>query len=335
MQISKLGVENVINSKEIATPAVVLEGPSNEPIAFSRRAMGMQWKVSHGDDMSALFGAGGHQDGVTALINTTRDHQLEDDCAVSTGYQEHAIDVNIHPIQLANMNSEFNFSNLKHGSFTYRDPEPRFAVSGLTSQGDLTLRVDPYAATALATSQALGACLGGTYKLDGRSEIDEGTIGYGLNPFTNTEAETQPAPGLPMAEGLNLPQEEDFTYFMPDAMTDADERDINRNMETGMRRSNIRKRDSRLLERVATQADIMGALESVSTSYAENMRIHFKQAYKTPEDREEELARLRPDSSKYMANQIGVGDVSRATAKAYRKKKLNGPTKLNSILVGV
>jgi hypothetical protein len=292
--------------------------------------------------MPNLFGAGGWQDGATALIATHKNVQTEESMALH-GNGERAIDENIAQHSIANANTEFNYSQFKNGAVTNADPQPRFSIIGGLTAGDYNIKMDPYAATQDVTTQALGDIMSVKYKLNGESPDDQVSV-KGANPFVargGKAAAQSAADGATEGFGQEDPKgdqedESDISYYFNDGYVDPTAAEqVNRNYSTGLRRANAKTSQSKQLERVAQKDDIMRAYQEANESYAETMKTHFKAAYQDSDQREETIDRLRQPNSKYYSSQMGVGDVSRDTAKAYKKKKQNGPTKLNTQLVGV
>lgn len=336
---SKTGVESEENSKIVAKAAHDLEELGGEAPVQSRRAAGHSWKISSAADAPRLFGSGGWQDGATALIATYKNIQVEDSIALH-GNGERIIDENVYSHNISNANTDFNFSQFKSGAMTFMDPEPRFTVGQSVASGDITLRVDPYSSVHDETSQALGNIMNPKYKLNGKSEADQSSDARtGINPFYGSPQKDKAEDNE--AEGFGNPQpemedENDISYYYNDGFVDPDAAEsINRNMDTGLRRANIKTSQSTQLARVAQRDDIMKAVNDANESYANTLRDHFAGAYRTSEDAEEIRENLRQPTSKFYASQMGVNDVSRDTAKAYKGKKHKGPTKLNSTLVGV
>lgn len=348
MQADKAGVEHTTNSKHTATPAVNLEnatagGPEPGLQGSSRRGVGHQWKRAYGSDMPTLFGAGGEQDGVSALIQTFANRQKEDELALH-GQGERTLDENRFQRSMANANSEFNFSQYKTGA-SYSENTTQYPgdqkvtlTEGLAS-GDFNVHVDPYAAIVDQTTQAMGAIYGGVYKLNGGNNTDGTVEKMGRNPFQHTKAkgDKDDASNMPIVTEEEATEDGyDIDYYYNDPYyEDGAEEAINENKETGLRRVNIRSSQKRQLERVGQSEDIMKAYQEANDAYAQTVKEHFKGAYRSQEDREETLERLRNPTSKYSSSQYGVNDVSRDTEKAYKGKRHHAPNKLNATLVGV
>lgn len=340
MEYSKVGVENSGNSKLIATAAHQIDtGGDEEQTIQSRRAVGHSWKISSADDVSDLFGAGGWQDGATALIATYKNKQIEDSMALD-GNGERVIDDNIHAHNVSNANTEFNFSQYKNGMMTYSDPEPRFNVTHAVASGDIALRIDPYSSTFDETTQALGSIMNPKYKLNGKSEVDQSNDQRtGVNPFNGASRTDNQKDYEAQGLGMIDPEQEDedeISYYYNDGLYDPSAaQDIQMNMETGLRKTNARKSQSTILERVAQRDDIMSAINNSQEMFANVLKDHFSDVYRTSEESGHIRESLRHPSSKYVANQVGVNEVSRSSQQSYKNKKHKVPTKLNPALISV
>lgn len=337
---SKTGVESSDNSKQIAVAEHDIEDLGSHSNVHSSRAVGYSWKISSADDVPKLFGSGGWHDGATALIATYKNTQVEDSIALH-GNGERVIDENIHSHNIANANTEFNFSQFKSGALTYADPEPRFNVTQTVSSGDIALKVDPYSSAFDETSQALGNIMNPKYKLNGKSEADQANDQRtGINPFFGS-INAIPKQDKFEAQGIGNPEptmedEENISYYYNDGFFDDNAvESINRNMESGLRRVNIKTSQSTQLERVAQKEDIMKAIQDANDNYANILRDHFSDVYRSTEQADETRESLRQPSSKYYASQMGVNDVSRDSEKSYKRRKHKTPTKLNSMLISV
>lgn len=291
---------------------------------FSRRGVGHIWKYSGGKDMPTLFGSGGPQDGVTALIQSFENRSKEDELALH-GNGERVIDDNIFQLSAANANPEFNFSK-------YKSRSDKVNVTEGVASGDT--RVDPYSTNFDQTAQAFGAIFGGVYKLDGRSENDETVEKMGANPFAKLQKKKENDVDIDM--GYEGDDDYDIEYYYEGDYNEdgAEQAAINENRETGLRRINMRTSQSRQLERVAQAQDIMKAYEEANDAYAGIVKEHHKHGYMSSDSRKETLERLRTPLSRFESAQVGVVDVSRDNYNHVKNKKQH-TTKLNSLIVGV
>lgn len=346
MNAPKIGAVEQTNTKEIAQPDVDTTQPSSNGSSFSIRGVGHSWKSSTASEQPSLFGSGGHMDGgKTALICTFRNRQLEDQLALH-GMGEDSIDENMVNRKLANANPEFNYSQFKRGALR-GDGDFEGQVKVTTQNGDFALRVDPYADVVDQTSQALGAIYDGISKSGLKNDVDASTSQpMRSNPFksarpSGNDDEEKSFMGGQGTEDMQTEQEAEDAggegYYYNDTFDEGNDAQhaVNRNEDTGLRRINIRSSQSKQLERVAQKDSIMQAYNESQNAYAENLKQHFHSAFMGQEEREETLERLRNPLSKYTAGQIGVNDLSRDRAKAYKSKHHNAPTKLNGMLVGV
>jgi hypothetical protein len=331
----KCGVEQALNTKDIAEPLATLVDHDDNPVEQSRDGIGATWKVSSGADMAALFGSGGWQDGKTALIMSGRNTQVED-AMTYNGMGDRQIDVNDQQYNISNTNNEFTWSQFKNGLDRW---EPRFQLGGSQlAAGDYGIRIDGMSNAYDETMQALGDIVAPVFKLDGESPADQSVDRrVGINPFqmaAGKKKEAEQAGPQGPGDSEPKPPDEDISYYYNDGFADPNsEHRINRNFQTGLRRQNVKNQQSRLLARMDKGADIYDSVMSAHESYANVLKEHFNDAYMEKDDKKEILARLRTPTSKYLSSQIGVNDVSRDMARVYTKKR-GRPTKLNSQLIG-
>ena len=339
MDQDKIGNVLTGDDKVIAQPeAHVVE---NTPQLSSRRGVGHGWK--NGDNrMPVLFGGGGHQDGVSALIQTFSNRQVEDEATLH-GNGADAIDQNRYTRNQSNANTEFNFSQYKTGAMhTQRDGifpgEGKVTVANTdgASSGDMMLRVDPYSDILDMTTQAVGAIYGNVYKMGGVSTT---TNKMGVNPFRGGgEKEDEAKADTTQAtmedeeddDGYDLNYYFDSEYHEGQSAADKVQEDF----DTGLRRVNMKTSQGRQLEAVASKTDIIAAYQAANDQYAQVLKDHMGKAHLSMDDRQIALEKLRPSNSKYRSAQVGVTDMSRETAKRFRKSK-DQSTKLNTMLVGV
>jgi len=334
--------------KRIAQSGTDLD-PYDEPApAQSRRGAGFRWKNGTDHHMPLLFGAGGPQDGISAMVQTFANRQIEDSVALH-GNGDDAIDQNRYQRNQSNANTEFGFSQYKSGAMhsqrgKAQPGEGLFTVGstdGLYS-GDMTLRVDPYADIVDLTTQAIGASFSGVYESNksGVSSMTDGQMG--VNPFRAIKkGGKEDKPDVDMKGPISQVEEEedgyDLDYYFDEPYYQAKEaeKEVERDFDSGLRRVNMKTSQGRQLERVATKEQILSAYQEANNSYAQVLKDHMGKAYITTEDKTETLEKLRQPNAKYQANQMGVGDISRDTANAYKSKTGKGTHKLNTLLVGV
>ena len=324
------------DSSEISQPNVGETSRAMPP--SSRRGVGHEWKIKYGQQPT-LFGGGGHMDGVTALIQTFNNKQIEDEVALN-GMGDDAMDKNEYARNQANANPEFNFSQYKVGTL-HTQRESMFPGEGKMSiantdgaaSGDTTLRVNANAPIVDVTSQALGAIYSNVYKMGGQSTT---TAELGVNPFqARRPPQQEDEPGEEANSGGEEDDDEKYDldyYFDNEYHDDKAEKKIHEDFKTGLRRINTKTSQGRQLRAVATKQEIMSAYQEANDHYATVLATHMGKGHLSTEDRIEKLASLRPDLGKYKSSQVGVMDLSRQTAKSRRKPK---NTKLNSLLVGV
>lgn len=304
----------------------------------SRRGVGHEWKiVGSGENYSRLFGAGGHLDGSVALIQTFANKQKEDEVALH-GNGDDTIDSNRYQRNMANANSEFNFSQYKSGApydeakkgenFTVRNTD------GLAS-GDNCLKIDPYSDVVDMTSQAVGALFGEVYKDTGTNDSQ-----MGVNPFMHVSKNTG-GDDAEYDDDMHAEVEDedgyDIDYYYDEPYYDQKnaERQVQEDLNTGLRRINMKTTQGRQLQKVATKKDIMDAYQSVNDQYATTMQQYMRGTMLNVDEKKQRRDMIRQPLSKYQTSQYGVGDVSRSMSKKYKTKVGEGTTKLNAILVGV
>ena len=337
MQHDKTSVEQAINSKDVATEVVTQEEVL--PTVSSTRGVGHSWTTNMPNSQPSLFGEGGWRDeGQTALIRTSKNIQVEDSLALS-GQGERVIDENIHAHNISNANTEFNFSQYKGGFNSFEEYGPRFTLQ--VPQGDINIKIDPYSSIYDETTQALGAVFNPRYKLDGASFQDQSTDSrVGVNPFNYNippKSEKNQVEGLGDNQDPEIDdEEEDISYYYNDGFYDPGAaEDVNRNLETGLRKANTRTAQSKQLARVAKKEDIMKAFNEASQTYGNIVEKYFKGAAHTKDDNANIRSMLRQGNSKFYANQMGVNDVSRSNAKIYKRHKKDMTTKLNAQPISV
>jgi hypothetical protein len=315
------------------------------------RGVGLQEKEIIAKDMPTLFGAGGHQDGATALIRTNENTRTEEDLALA-GMGERVIDENVIPNNVSNVNTEFNFAYAKTGAAHPVDGQvidKSFArISTGLASGDTNVDTGPGANAFELTLQALQSSFGHHYNMDaGRGP----TIG-GANPFASAPNQSDPFSGSTIRRGdmdmqedrsqqpesesdKSMQQSVDFFLSTPASIVTSDGSD-NFNENNGLRRKNTKTSQSRQLERVGQRDDIMKAVEKSVELHADVMAQHFAKSFKTDLDRSNIYNRIHNPLNLYTANQVGVDDISSETfrARAKRGKKSNSE-KMKSTLVGV
>ena len=345
MKTEKLGIGDAsCCDKRIAQPEIDLQA---QPRIQSRRGVGYKWKMSTGDDMPTLFGAGGEQDGVSAMIQTNANVQREDEAALH-GMGDEAIDSNRFQRNQANANTEFNFSQYKSGALrTFRGKalpgEGLFSITntdGLYS-GDTTILVDPYSSVVDVTSQAVGNLFGGVYKSTGSTMDEHSKHKLGANPFEHKvgEAKKEEKVTTEEVDPTAEIEEEDGTginYYYENAYYDGDAavKQTNDDYKTGLRRVNTKTSQGRQLDRVATKEHIMAAYQEANDTYATILKNTMGKSYLDPTKKQEALEILRPTAGKFRTAQMGVNMYSGKQHRVAMKDKTS-TTKLNTLLVGV
>lgn len=306
-------------------------------VSSSRRAIGHSWKV--GNEHSILFGAGGPQDGTTPLIQTFCNRMKEDEMALH-GMGERSLDENRFQRAMANSNPEFNFQMYKTGMAGERVHPALTVFEGLGHARDSTVNVDGNQPMVDQTTSALGGIYERTWK-DGSYPTQYNAQGPDIimNPFAtnaNRPTKEQTTPNEEVAQPDDPFDDPEIDYYYKEEYTDGEQalREIQNDKETGLRRVNIRASQRRQLDRVAQKEDVMAALQSVIDDNDLNTAKFHKSAYHSPEEKERMRELFRTPTSKFQSSQVGVGEASRKSAKAY-SKRAHQPNKLNAVLVGV
>lgn len=341
---------------------------------MSNNTVGLYERRTNAANMSRLFGAGGHHDGVTALINTTENDRIEEDMAVS-GMGERVIDENIIPNNVANLNSEFNFHTMKTGAA--RQPDGAVAKSqayqrledGL-SAGDTNISTQQGDHTKGQVIGALQEVFGQYYHAD---EPESQLVGAG-NPFAGFENinRVDPFGGVVILNNKSSGQDANMegegfvqTNYRSTAeamhsdnhtvgadtqvakqsldfyMNDDSHADIHSvpetllNHDTGLRRRNIRSSQSTQLQRVAKTSDIMRAVEDSVSTQAEIMKNQVREAFRSTDERNALFDQLHTDTNKLTASQVGVNDISENTYKHHSSRKgMNRGEHMRNVIVG-
>lgn len=321
---------------------------------FSRSGAGLQDKPSTAQDMSSLFGGGGHQDGATALIRTNENARIEEDMALG-GMGERVIDENIIPNNVANLNTEFNFSAVKTGAVDPTDlvipgEEQYGRITGSLPNGDTNVALGGDENVFQVTLQALQSSFGQHYNMDASKGPSTGggnpfaSMAYATDPFSSTSArrgeefanDDDRMYGEETQSDKNMQQSVDFFLTTPTTIYPTSKAD-NFNENTGLRRRNTKTCQSRQLERVAQKKDIMAAIDKSTDLHAEVMKHHFDKSFKTGSERDAIYGRIHNTLNLYTASQVGIGEVSSESYKnsSSGRKRKSKNDKLNSTLVGV
>jgi len=306
--------------------------------SFSTRGIGYEWIGQTAKDRPILFGSGGWQDGNPyALMRTNKNVQVEESMAMQGMGHDGNIDSNPIKVDMANTNNEFNFNQFKSG----QDPEPDKPLypgggeiklysdypDGLAS-GDTNVMVDPYSDSFDQTAQAIGMVCGHIWpnqKGETDSSMSNELVAGGENPFKGYTAIGNNAKA--MEESV-----EHFSGTGTNPETEEETAPVNWNVDTGLRRMNLRKTQSELMEKVAVKGAIMKSYEDASEAYEQMTSQRLKGAGLTGERREELLKNSRFPGSEYTANQAGLYSISKESKSRYGGKKSGTSTNLLSNL---
>lgn len=317
----------------------------------SGRGVGIQEKEIRASDMSGLFGAGGHQDGATALIRTNENIRIEEDMA-NTGMGERVIDESIIPNNVANLNTEFNFATAKTGAAHPQDGavagESFVRVTDNRPGQDVNVDTGVGKNAFDATLEALQSSFGHHYNMD----ASRGSGYGGANPFASAPYSVDPfSSSSTRREGITSAGDEmgapetgtdsgmreslDFYLSTPSTIT-TESRSENFNENSGLRRRNTKTSQSRQLERVAQRDDIMKAVDDSVELHANVMSEHFNSAFKSDDDRSNIYNRIHNPLNLYTVSQVGVNDVSNDSYQNTNKRHgKSSNVKMRNTLVGV
>jgi hypothetical protein len=316
-----------------------------------------------------LFGAGGYLDGVTALMGTGKDIQVEDEITMQS-MGERTIDEVKHKRNLANTNEEFNYSQYKFGRYSegtmydgtaeYKYPgnvEFTYTTTDGVSAGDTALEIDPSGNDMDVVAAAMGVIGGQIWsEKDDTQYQDKSTESVG-NPFqekktvypvdgsdNNESLYKKPEQGMMTVEeeeqatagdGTGT-QEEGKIRSYPKRRMRLDKYEpwqqvsINQDEQTGLRRINIRKHQSDLLTNVTEQARLIESMSAINEAQAKAMQLL------NPDDRKAIKERIRYPGHKYTTNQVGLTGLSHKQYKDRRSKNKHGESsKLTLTGVGI
>lgn len=304
--------------------------------------------------ISSLFGAGGYLDGTVALIGTGRNKQKENELTLN-GMGERVVDENRFARNIANSNTEFNYSQYKscheklNGEHIFHhsgDVDFLYTTVSGISAGDVELEIDPQGDEFETVAAAMGVIGGNIW-----SEKDDQNPGVTtepvINPFgdksmkdpiTKQGADDDEKHFNPAGDSMKTYEEDNPTGIKThdtyqdrgDGQTASEQRALNRISHTGLARVNIKKHQSELIGNVTTKASIAQAMNDLNEAQSKEMGDFTK------DQRDVIKKRFRYSGSNYSTNQIGLYQASK---KMYNKRKKNNKdqtmSKLNQPLIGV
>lgn len=349
---------NMVDDMETMAQAYQLKSAES---TLTREGPGGEEVLKTPAQMPQLFGSGGHQDGVNAMMQTNKNRQKEDSLTMNA-MGDRTVDEVMFYRNISNANTEFNYSQYKTGAYpegTDEDPGQEYRFSNdvefeyLTTNGvaggDVTLEVDPQGDEFETVAAAMGVIGGNIWseKGDGAYNGEASTEPVG-NPFADKDM-TNPIDG----------QSEESRYTGRDDMKTVDEEDdegdptgvswaqkqrlntrydkfnrdesdmLNRISATGLRRVNIKKNQSDQLQNVATRQSITNAMDALNEAQSKEMQSL------TQEQRKLVKSRFRYPGSKYATNQIGLMQASNTMYKKRQAKNMQGYNgKLSALPVG-
>ena len=303
---------------------------------MSVRGIGHNWTQLQARHVPTLFGGGGWADGggVERINTGGRNTQREESMTIQDGMGERALDVpeERRPVEsTANMNDEFSYSQIKTGL----DDETAGHVQLTTTQdgissGDFLMKVDPRSDVYDQTLSALGD-IHGQLKAT-KEDVDmDGTgkpVNDGVNPFGGRKHEDVIDDS---GREYKQPTNEYVYGEAKPGLSAQQQQHINSNVDTGLRRINVKKNQGTLMEQVASKQAMMQGYQAFTDSISEEMTQYNKAHVKT-DDREKLLAPTRFEGADMVATQMGVTNLSHAQAR--KTQRSNHTSKLGATVIG-
>lgn len=307
----------------------------------STRGIGHEWTRLEARDVPVLFGGGGWQDGLPAFMPDPKgkNTQIVEAVAIADGMGERALDVPVARRDVestANANDEFDYSQFKTG---HGNPDEAYGKVRLTTvldgnaSGDMLYKVDPRSDVFDQTLSALGAIHGAlngsTTKEDVDMDASSKPVADGMNPFSaRKHVDVVDDSGREYKQ----PTEEYMYNAAKPSLTAQQQRLVNTNEATGLRRVNIKANTGTLLERMASKQKMMQSYQTFTEHIDEEFGAYNK-AHVRAEDRERLLAPGRFEGADMVATQVNVANLSQAQALKFQRSKHTG--KLAAAVVGV
>lgn len=307
----------------------------------SVRGVGNEWTSLKPNQFPRLFAGGGWQDGVTGirpdLLNSDANNlETENSIATQLGHGSRMIDqplARMDTERLANSNPEYNFSQFKSGNqnpgtITENSVQLTTTDDGATS--DLILDVDPRE----HEHADLILQLAGIHNMVTREAIERGNADPNVtwkphtsNPFAQKKM-TVKSDMTSGREFLAPGQAYEYETAAP-LYTAQQQRAINNNTATGLRKVNTHKSSGTLMKALDVRKNMYDGIDKVSGSLTEEMGVYDKSFVK---DQDALLAPSRFKGANYLASQPGLINVSRSQHNKYRKSKHIG--KMQTLLIG-
>jgi hypothetical protein len=331
----------------------------------SKNGPGWSWVTETVQQQPWLFGSGGHEDGVTALIKTNNNITKEEELTMHN-MGNRMIDAPLLHRNIANSNKDFNWSQFKTGrelegtqtdpAGDTRDPNnvmmPFTTVSGV-SEGDVAIEVDPRGDMMEMVAAAIGSVSQMAWSQKGDEMLDnvsgkgvKSTRKQAINPFSSktaksamsgldTESYEEPIPLMPSEsedpQESYLKQDGDtLGYFRKDKLSNEEQQVYNKMLKTGLRRVNIVQNHNNPQRDAGFRTEHM--FETVNQMTEEQNR--FRNGL-TTDERDATLERARYPGSQYATTQMGLRGLSRARYKQSKASSKGRNGKLGGQQVGV
>jgi hypothetical protein len=331
---------------------------------YVTRGVGYSWTELKPTPGLNLFGGGGFVDGAVATItdghaeNVQKEEARTLDTAGTAGNLDQATDPQFE--DAANANKEFNHSQFKGSE---RDDMTQIDLSTTSdgvSAGDILIVNDPRNDTFNQTSDALEAVVGKLYTNPNNKSKDVNVDSSykkpneGINPFAqrsyarSTILPHKAKKKKGRSKGKNDDDDDDGDddggtaiqrqakddgleyYFASSNMkTDASTlNEMNKNRDTGLRRTKTKKTESALRAHMAVKDEI----DDANNEAYELFKSERQGLKATLSDKEyaETIDRIRNPLSKYTAVQQGVAS---ASAKSAKRRKRSQASKMNQTLL--
>lgn len=314
---------------------------STDDNKVSVRGAGMEWTSLRPNEFPVLFSGGGWQDAQGGIrpdiLNTgAANIETENNIATQMGHGSRMIDVplaRMNTERLANTNPEYSFAQFKSGNqnpdvLTQDKVQLTTTMDGATH--DLFVHVDPRENTNAEVLMQLA----GIHSMVTRDMIERGNADPEVSwkpPLSNPFANKRPIVRSNLATGQEFfAPGQSYEYgTVPKLYTAAQQRAINTNTATGLRKTNTRKNTGTLMASLETKDDMYKEIEKVQGSLDQEMGMYDKSWVN---DQDALLAPSRFKGAEYLATQPGLVNVARSQHHKYKKSKHVG--KLNTILVG-
>jgi len=304
---------------------------------MSIRGIGHDWTKLQPRNVPVLFGGGGyHDEGQTGLVNTGgANTQRAESIAIEQGKTERALDLpaeNRNVESVANANPEFDNRQFKTG-MDGDDAVNRVQLTTVqdgVASGDYYMKVDPRSDVYDQTLSVLGDIHGALHNTKEDVDMDASSkpVAGGTNPFGgNKHIDVIDDSGREYKQ----PTEEYIYDNAKPSLNPQQQKHINDNAATGLRRVNVKANTGSLMERMASKKAMMSGYQKFSESITEEMGQHNK-PFVGNDDRERLLRPTRFEGADFVATQMGVANLSKSQALKHHRSKHT--SKLSSAVVG-